>query len=140
MRLLNRLQPLGLLGMRIALGVIMIAHGYPKVFGGMHGTVGFITKLGFPAWMAYLSAYTELFGGVLLLLGLFTRVAATGIFIDMVVAIAKVHWKNGLRGEGGYEFPMALAALGFALIFFGAGPIAIDALFGRRGAPRKAKG
>jgi uncharacterized membrane protein YphA (DoxX/SURF4 family) len=57
-------------------------------------------------------------------------VAAFAITIDMVVAIAKVHWKHGLLGAGGYEFPLALTAIAFALIFFGAGSIALDAIRG----------
>jgi len=49
----------------------------------------------------------------------------------MSVAIWKVHWKNGLLGNGGYQFPLALAAISFALIFLGGGPMALDAI--RRG-------
>jgi len=125
---MDRLQPLGLLGMRIALGVIMIAHGFPKVFGGMHNVVGMISSLGLPWWSAYLSAWAEFFGGILILAGLFTRIAALAILIDMVVAIAKVHWQHGLTGEGNYQFPMALAALSLGLMTLGAGPFALDRL------------
>ena len=126
MRFLDRLQPLALLVMRLALGAVMLGHGYPKVFGGLHHHAEFVASLGLPAWTAYLSSFTEFFGGILILLGLFTRVAAFAICIDLLVAIAKVHFHNGLMGKGGYEFPLALAALAFALIFFGAGPIAMD--------------
>jgi len=49
----------------------------------------------------------------------------------------KIHWKNGLLGNGGYEFPLALAAIAFALIFFGAGPIALDSIRGGAGAKTK---
>ncbi len=126
MRYLDRLQPLALLVMRLALGVVMTVHGYHKVFGGLHHHVQFVSSLGLPGWTAYLSAFAEFFGGLLVLIGLFTRVAAFAIFIDMAVAIAKVHIHNGLLGPTGYEFPMALAALSFALIFFGSGPIAFD--------------
>lgn len=134
MRYLDRSQPLALLVLRIVLGAVMIGHGYPKVFGGMHHTVEFISKLGLPGWTAYLSAYTEFFGGILVIAGLFTRPVALAILIDMLVAIAKVHWKNGLLGEGGYQFPLSLAAISFALILFGAGPIALDGI--RRGGMR----
>jgi uncharacterized membrane protein YphA (DoxX/SURF4 family) len=58
--------------------------------------------------------------------------------IDLSVAIVKVHWKNGLLGNGGYQFPLALAAIAFALIFFGAGPIALESI--RRGAGGRSKG
>lgn len=126
MRYLDRLQPLALFVMRLALGAVMIGHGYHKVFGGLHQHVQLVTSLGLPAWSAYLSAFTEFFGGLLGLIGLFTRVAAFAICIDLCVAIAKVHLHKGLMGPGGYEFPLALAALAFALIFFGGGPIAFD--------------
>jgi len=126
LRYLDRLQPLALLVMRLALGAVMTGHGYLKVFGGLHHHVQFVTSLGLPGWTAYLSAFAEFFGGILVLIGLFTRVAALAICIDLSVAIAKVHFHNGLMGQGGYEFPLALAALAFGLIFLGAGPIAFD--------------
>ena len=133
MRYLDRLQPLALLVMRLALGAVMLGHGYQKVFGGLQHHAQFVHSLGLPAWTAYLSSFTEFFGGILILVGLFTRVAAFAVCIDMSVAIAKVHFHNGLMGNGGYEFPLALAALAFALIFFGAGPIALDNVRGGGG-------
>lgn len=81
--------------------------------------------------MAYLSAAAEFFGGILVIAGFLIRFAALAITINMIVAIWKVHWKNGLMADHGYQFPLALAAIAFALIFFGAGPIAFDSL--RRG-------
>ena len=139
MRYLDRMQPLALFVMRLALGAVIIDHGYHKVFGGLHQHVHFVTSLGLPAWSAYLSAFTEFFGGLLVLLGLFTRVAAFAICINMSVAIAKVHFHNGLMGNGGYEFPLALAALAFALIFFGGGPIAFDHIRAAGGSGWKSK-
>lgn len=140
MRFLDRLQPLGLLVMRIVLGVVMIAHAYQKILRGVHNSYGFFNSLGLPWWSVYLSTYTELIGGALIIVGLLTRVWALGLSIDMFVAIWKVHWKNGLLPDHGYQFPLALAALAFALIFFGGGPIALDAIvFGRSGGGTKAK-
>lgn len=112
--------------MRLTLGAIMVGHGYQKVFGGLHHHVQFVTSLGLPAWSAYLSAFAEFFGGLLVLVGLFTRIAAFAICVDLSVAIAKVHFQHGLMGNGGYEFPLAVATIAFALIFFGGGPIAFD--------------
>ena len=128
MHSLDRLQPLALLVMRVTLGVVMTAHGYHKVFGGLHHHVQLVTSLGLPGWSAYLSAFTEFLGGIMVLIGLFTRVAAFAICIDLSVAIAKVHFHNGLMGTGGYEFPLALAALAFGLIFLSGGPMAFDHL------------
>lgn len=127
MRYLDRLQPLALLVMRLALGAVMVAHGYHKVFGGLHHHVQFVESLGLPGWSAYLSAFAEFFGGLLVIAGLFTRVAAFFICCDLCVAIAKVHIHHGLMAaNGGYELPLALAALAFGLIFFGGGAIAFD--------------
>jgi putative oxidoreductase len=129
LRYLDRLQPLALLFMRLALGAIMVAHGYHKVFGGLHHFTQMITGMGLPAWLGYVSAFTELLGGLLLLVGFFTRPAAFAICIDLTIAIWKVHLQNGLIGSpdhAGFEFPLAAATLAFALIFFGGGPIAID--------------
>jgi putative oxidoreductase len=88
-----------------------------------------VGNMGIPAWLGYVAALTEFIGGLMVLAGFFTRPAAFALCIDLVVAIAKVHWRNGLMGapdRPGFEFPLALAALAFALIFFGAGPISID--------------
>ena len=126
MRYLDRLQPLALLVMRLTLGAVMVGHGYQKVFGGLHHHAQFVASLGLPAWTAYLSAFAEFFGGLLVIVGLFTRAAAFAICFDLSVAIAKIHFHNGLMGEHGFEFPLALAALAFGLIFLGAGPIALD--------------
>jgi putative oxidoreductase len=129
LRYLDRLQPLALFMMRIALGAIMTAHGYHKVFGGLHGFAHAVGGMGLPSWLGYVSAFTEFLGGLLLILGLFTRPAAFAICINLGVAIWKVHLHNGLLGSAdrpGYEFPMAAAAIAFALIFFGAGPIGLD--------------
>lgn len=130
MRSLDRLQPLALLVLRLVLGIIMIAHGASKVFGGLSHHVQMVSSLGLPGWMAYLSAAAEFFGGIMVIAGFLTRFAALAITIDMAVAIWKVAWRGGLRGEHGYEFPLSLAAIAFALIFFGAGPIAFDSLRG----------
>ncbi len=134
MRYLDRLQPLALLVLRIVLGVIMIGHGYSKVFGGLSHHVQFVSSLGLPGWLAYVSAVTEFFGGILVIAGLLTRCVSLAILIDLGVAIAKVHWKHGLLGEGGYQFPLALAAIAFALVFLGGGPMAFDSI--RKGGGR----
>jgi putative oxidoreductase len=126
LRYLDRLQPLALLVMRLALGAIMTVHGYHEVFGGLHHHAQMAANLGLPAWI---SALTEFFCGLLILVGFFTRAAALAVFLDLFVAIWKVHVHNGLIGtpdHPGYEFALAAAALAFALIFSGAGPIAID--------------
>jgi len=142
LRYLDRLQPLALLVMRLAVGVIMTAHGYHKVFGGLHHHAQMVSSLGLPAWLGYVSSFTEFLGGLLILAGLFTRIAAFAIFINLFVAIWKVHLHNGLIGNPqrpGFEFPLAVAALAFALVFFGGGAVAIDHVLrgGSSGASRR---
>jgi putative oxidoreductase len=139
LRYLDRLQPLALLVMRLALGAVMFDHGYHKVFGGLHHHAQFVASLGLPAWTGYLSSFAEFLGGLLVLVGLFTRIAAFAICIDLAVAIAKVHFHNGLIGNGGSELPLALATLAFALIFFGGGPIAFDHIRAPGGGGGKSK-
>ncbi len=140
MRFLDRLQPLSLLALRVILGVILVAHGYGKVLhGGLPQHVHRVATLGLPGWLAYPSAFTEFVGGILLILGVLTRFVSLLVIIDMAVAIWKVHWKNGMFAKGGYEFPLTLATIAFALIFLGAGPIALDAVRGTRGNARVKK-
>lgn len=132
LRYLDRLQPVALLILRIVLGAIMIGHGYHKVFGG--GLIEHwhrVPSLGLPGFLAIPSALAEFFGGILVLVGLFTRISAGAILIDMLVAIWKVHWKNGLLAQHGYEFPLSLAAIAFTLICYGAGPLGLEII--RRG-------
>jgi len=129
LRYLDRLQPLALLIMRLALGCVMLAHGYQNCFRHLRDHVHLVTSLGIPAWLGYVSSFTEFIGAILILAGFFTRPAAFALCIDLVVAIGKVHWHNGILGSPdrpGYELTLSLAALAFALIFFGGGPIAID--------------
>jgi len=140
LRALDRLQPLALLWLRLLLGAVMIGHGYGKVFqGGLARHVHTVSSLGLPGWWAYPSAFTEFFGGILLILGVGTRLVSCLVLIDMAVAIWKVHWKNGMFGHGGYEFPLSLVVIAFALISFGSGPIAPGRIFsgGGKAAPKK---
>jgi putative oxidoreductase len=125
------MQPLALLMMRLVLGAIMIAHGYHKVFGGFHHHMDMVGSLGLPRWLAYFSAGTEFFGGIAIVLGLFTRFCSLAFVIEMGVAIWKVHFKSGFTGSNGYEFPLALASLAFALVCFGSGPWGFN--FGKGG-------
>jgi putative oxidoreductase len=138
LRYLDRLQPLALLALRLVLGAVMIGHGYPKVFDGISHHVHLVSSLGIPGWLAYCSAAAEFLGGIAVTIGFFTRIASLAILIDLSVAIGKVHWKNGFMGNGGYEFPLAVATIAFALIFLGAGPIALDGIRGG-GPSRKLK-
>jgi len=142
MKSLAALQPLGLLALRIALGIIFFSHGYPKL---VHGAAmqGFFVQHGLPGYFVYVSAVLECFGGALLALGLFTRPAALLLAIEMAVAIWKVHSSGGYLAVHDYEFPLALLTACFALATVGAGRLSVDQpLFegGRWRGGRSAKG
>ena len=97
--------------LRLVLGAVMIAHGYPKIFGGFSHFAQLVSSLGMPAWLAYFAAVAEFLGGIAVIVGLLTRLAALGIVIDLSLAIAKVHFKNGFTGNGNYQLPWRLAAM-----------------------------
>ena len=109
---------LGILLLRLTVGLSMAAHGSQKVFGwfggyGPDGTGQFMEALGFrPGRRHALAAgFAEVVGGVLLAIGLFTPLAAVLIASVMVVAAATVHWKNGFFiTSSGYEFNLVLGA------------------------------
>ena len=128
LKLLNRYSDWAPVFLRVAIGIIFIAHGRAKLFGGLDRVENMLQGLGFPlpGVFAVILACTEFFGGSCILLGIFTRWAALLIAIVMAVAIAKVHLPHGLTGEGGYEFPLALFVGAIALMLLGAGKASIE--------------
>jgi putative oxidoreductase len=126
MRSLNSLQPLGLLLLRVAAGVIFIYHGYPKLFHRGAGMQGFFVQHGLPGYFAYVSGILEVFGGGMLILGLFARAAGLLLAVEMAVAIWKVHSGGGIADVHNYEFPLALGTASFALATLGAGKLSLD--------------
>ena len=127
--------------LRLVLGIVFFAHGAQKMLGwfggyGFSGTMGFFTGiLHIPAVFAFLAIAAEFFGGLGLILGLFTRVAAFGIFCNMLVAIAIVHhqfgffmnWAGTQKGEG-FEFHLLALAITVFLMIRGAGAASADRL------------
>jgi putative oxidoreductase len=126
MKSLNGLQPLGLLILRLGLGLIFFTHGYPKLAHSGSGMQGFFIQHGLPGYFVFVSGVLEVFGGVLLALGLFTRGAALLLAIEMGVAIWKVHSSGGYLAVHNYEFPLAVLAASFALATVGAGMVSLD--------------
>ncbi len=125
----------GLLLIRVALGVIMVAHGAQKLFTfGYGGLVGGFTQMGLPAPAvgAALVIAAELGGGILMLLGLFTRFAGAAFAFAMAVAATQVHLAAGFFLPNGYEFTLMLALTALGVVFTGPGRISIDALIARR--------
>ena len=112
--------------LRVVLGLVFVVHGYPKLFGGFTQTVGFFDSIGIkPAkfWVFVVGA-VEFFGGIALILGFATQIAAALIAINMLVAIWKVKFKMGFMN--GYEFDLVLLIVALSLVLTGAGAYAID--------------
>lgn len=135
---LNRFQPLGSLELRLVVGAIMISHGYMKVVpsGALRNFTHMVAHMGLPAALGYAAAFTEFFGGMLILVGLLTRVVSLLVIADMAVAILKVHLRNGLSGRGGFEFPLSVLSMALMLVLTGPGYLALDDLIGRRPSAR----
>lgn len=129
---------IGLLLLRLTLGLIFLLHGAQKLFGvfggcGLAATTQFMNMLGLhPAkWWATIAAWGEFVGGLLLVLGLFTPLAALLVVAVMLVAIMKVHARKGFwNSQGGYEYNLVLSALATVLGLVGAGAFSLDAVFG----------
>ena len=142
MRFLDNLKPLGLLVLRLALGIAFMFHGYPKLISDTPHWLQMFPKMGFPGYYAYIAGVLELFGGGLLVIGLLTRGAALLLAIEMGIALARVHIPAvGIYAVGKYELPLVFGAAALALATTGAGVISFDAFTfeGGRKAPKKSK-
>jgi putative oxidoreductase len=132
---------LGLLILRVVMGLTMAAHGSQKLFGwfegpGRAGTTGMFTKLGFrwPAAMALLAGSAEFFGGLLFAAGLLTPFAAIALLVVMLNAVITVHWQKGFFvTAGGYEYNVAIIAVATAVAAAGPGEDSLDSALGIAG-------
>lgn len=126
----------GLLILRVVLGATFLMHGLQKLNEWtIAGTTESFNQMGVPAaeFMAPFQTWLELIGGVLLILGLGTRVVSALFAITMMGALIMVHAPAGFyAAKGGYELVLLLAAAALALVFTGPGAFAIDSLFSRR--------
>jgi putative oxidoreductase len=135
---LNRFQSLGALVMRLVLGAIMVRHGYDKIVpsGALYSFSHMVTRLHLPVWLGYVAAFTEFFGGMLLIIGLLTRFAALMVALDMATAILKIHLHGGLMGPNSFALPLALLSIALMLVFTGCGWLGLDDFVGRGGSSR----
>jgi putative oxidoreductase len=131
--------------LRVVLGIVFFAHGAQKVFGwfggyGFSGTMGFFTGvMHIPAPFAFLAIVAEFLGGLGLIVGFLTRIAAFGIACNMVVAVVLVHaqfgffmnWSGAQKGEG-YEYHLLVLAMMAALMIRGGGAASIDRMLSSR--------
>ncbi|KTT47646.1 membrane protein [Pseudomonas oryzihabitans] len=126
----DRTAPHAALLLRIALGVMFLAHGLTKLLVfTLPGTAAFFASVGFPGWLAYPVTFFELAAAILLLLGAWVRPVAAVAAVQLFVA-ATVHFGNGwsfTNPHGGWEYPVFLAVTAAALALLGAGRPAWDA-------------
>jgi putative oxidoreductase len=127
----------GLLILRVVLGVVLVPHGLQKTVGwfggyGFDGTMGWFASLGIPALFGFLAIATETAGALALIAGLGTRIAALGVAGVMSVAGVMVHRKfflmnwSGTQGGEGFEYHLLGAAIAVALVIGGAGRWSLD--------------
>jgi putative oxidoreductase len=126
---------------RLGLGIVFFAHGAQKTFGwfgghGLSATIGGFRQMNIPPAATALAAFIECFGGLALIIGLLARPVALALILVMLMAIVKVHARNGFflnfamtPGKGhGYEFNLALIAMALSILIGGAGALSIDRL------------
>jgi putative oxidoreductase len=125
--------------LRLVMGVIFFAHGAQKALGwfggyGFSGTMGFFTNMmHIPAVFAFLAICAEFLGGIGLIIGALGRIAAFGIFCNMVVAVLMVHghvgffmnWTGQQKGEG-FEYHLLAIAIAIVLMVKGSGALSVD--------------
>jgi putative oxidoreductase len=130
--------------LRLALGVVMFPHGLQKTLGwfggpGFHAMMAGFTRGGIPPVLAFLAICAEFLGGLGLILGLLSRIAAFGVLCVMVVAVFRVNlgfgffinWAGNQKGEG-IEFHVLAIGIAIAIIIRGAGALSLDRALSRK--------
>ncbi|MFA9479742.1 DoxX family protein [Phycisphaerales bacterium AB-hyl4] len=135
----NRLNDIALLLIRGVLAVVFVFHGSQKLFGwfgggGLSGTAGFMESIGIPLPMlsTLLAGSAEFFGGIVLLLGVGTRIAAVPMAFTMLVAIVTVHNSAFNAAAGGMEYALTLGVVLVALALTGPGRLTVAKLIPQR--------
>lgn len=129
------LAPYGYAFMRFCTGAVIMPHGYTKLFqGAIGGAAGSIAKLGLEpagAW-AYLVGIVEFAGGIMLAIGLLTRLAAAALVIEFAVIVFAVKYATGFFAfKGGFEYELLLGLLCLAIFFKGGGRFSVDRYIGK---------
>jgi putative oxidoreductase len=134
----NRLTPFALPLLRIGIGLILIPHGTQKLFGWFGGAgftrfVQIFESIGYKPGVLWVTlvAFTELVGGLLLVLGLFTRAASLALVIFMIVAVHYTSAKGFFWTQQGAEFPLLILLVGVVFLIRGGGDYSLDKKLGR---------
>jgi putative oxidoreductase len=128
-------QAWGVTVLRVAVAIVFLMHGGQKLFVyGFHGVAGFMGQLGIPlpGFSAVVVTLVEFFGGLALLFGVATRLAALLLAIDMAVAVLAVHLRHGYFLPMGFEFALTMLLTNIALLLTGAGAASVDGLITKR--------
>jgi putative oxidoreductase len=126
-RQISNKEEVALAIVRITLGVIFTVHGAWKVFGlfggpGLQGFVKWGAGIGISPMLAYLAAFAEFIGGLLLLTGFAAEIGALLVIAVMLGAIWFVHWGKGFFVQnGGFEYPLSLIMFSLAIVIGGPG-------------------
>lgn len=124
------MEDFGKLVLRLTLGLLVLLHGVAKIKGGVAGMVPMVTGIGLPPWFAYGVYIGEVLAPIMIILGLFTRVGAFIIFVNMIFAVFLVHRPElfSLGKQGGYALELQAMFLftAFALMFMTPGRYAIS--------------
>ncbi len=131
--------------LRLVMGIVIIPHGAQKLLGwfggyGLDGTMGYFASLGVPALFGWLAITAEVVGGLALMAGFLSRIAAFGVAATLVTAVMLQHasvgffmnWGGTLQGEG-FEYHILAVAICTAIMIGGSGPYSVDRLLARRG-------
>lgn len=120
---------LGNVILRVVLGFTFLIHGFVKFQGGITNTVGYFDSLGIPGFMAYVVAVIELVGGIVMILGLGTRIVSILFALIMIGAIFTAKLSLGFLGNGqmaGYELDVLLLAISIYFIFANRSKLSLD--------------
>lgn len=120
--------------LRIVLGIAFIVHGYPKLFKGENrqGFADWLSSMGIRPgrFWALVVGVVEFFGGIALLLGIYTQIVAVLIVVNMLVAMWKAKWgKVGFTAQGGWELDLAYMVMAISLLLTGSGVWSLDFYF-----------
>jgi putative oxidoreductase len=132
--LYERLAPLGFTVVRVALGAIIIPHGFAKLFldDAVPASRNFVMfGWAYPLAWAYFIGVVEFVGGILLVVGLFTRVVAAALFVEMMVISFGVLYPSWSWGKRGMEYALFMGLIALAIVLRGGGRYSLDRLIGR---------
>jgi putative oxidoreductase len=140
MQIFEKLKPLALLLLRLGVGGVFVSQGYLKLFVAPAKWLTWFPQHGFPSYFAYLAGGIEFFGGILLILGLVTRVVGLIFAVEMGIAVWRVSLPHsGIHNVDGYGFPLMLGLASFTLAAVGAGLLSVDAATFERGGGSRPK-